>query len=394
MSNPAFNPNRYAGKFANDIMAQTIASNETVGRELVDVRANVKSKISLPDAELQMVLEDESCEFGNGANTATIGETVFEPATIETKMEICYKDFRGTWTEEELRPGANNGNIPPTVESWLLDYHRRTLGSSLEGLIWNGKNQAYMPKGVSLGFSEPVTGLIPGLLAGSTKQAVPSKFVATTGVASGSGKVTVTANAHGFKPGNSVTFTGTDGDLTINGFPLLNGTFQVTKVLTANTFEIAGTIGGAVNATTGLIYGFTRETIISDLETALSLVPTDVLASETFKLHVSYKTLQLFNFALSVNMGGAGGLEPNRQSARYQNYEIVAIPRYPENTIVAARKENLVVATDLIGDANSVELIDMRVVGDDKMRMKSRFRVEAKPRIPQDCSIISPLATV
>lgn len=123
------------------------------------------------------------------------------------------------------------------------------------------------------------------------------------------------------------------------------------------------------------IAALTEANIITELNKVYTAIPEDSSEDENLKVFVSVAAHKLYKQALAK----LHGITPNKKvqaSMLYdENIDLVSIPKFPANTIVATSSNNLAFGTDLTSDAQTFQIVDMRFTTNDR---KVRFRVDFK----------------
>jgi len=177
-------------------------------------------------------------------------------------------------------------------------------------------------------------------------------------------------------------------DFTSFVFSYVAGTIAdgVEKNLWTGAKATAGEFEGFLTATTGAFAAdgnvvtasktaaFDANNIIANIEKALTTVPGTVYGKDDLYLYMNTKSYRFYIDAVSK----LGYLNAYNMQGDYipmaNGVKIAMCPGMPDDTIVAARKSNLMFGTDLISDQTEVRMLDMSALdGSDNIRLVAKF---------------------
>jgi hypothetical protein len=117
----------------------------------------------------------------------------------------------------------------------------------------------------------------------------------------------------------------------------------------------------ANNGITPIGAAITEANVEAELKKALAAVPVRIRRN-SLTVAVSPDVFQAYWFYLvSKGIANDGNAEPKQ--TRFGRYTLTEVNGLPDNTIVIADPRNLVFATGLLGDHNSIEMVDEDQVG-------------------------------
>jgi len=126
-------------------------------------------------------------------------------------------------------------------------------------------------------------------------------------------------------------------------------------------FTADGSVIKANNGITALGAATTESNVEAHLKAALNAIPVALRRKEVEVL-VSSNVFQAYTFYL-ISKGIAWNGTADDKTAKFGRYNLVEIQGLPDNTIVCAEKKNLVFATGLNSDFNTVALEDEDAIG-------------------------------
>ena len=147
------------------------------------------------------------------------------------------------------------------------------------------------------------------------------------------------------------------------------GQFEGFLTATTGAFAVDGNVTAV--AKTG---AFDATTIIANIELALTNVPNVVYGKDDLYLYMNTVSYRYYIDAISK----LGYLNAYNMQGDYipmaNGVKIAVCPGMPNDTIVAARKSNLMFGTDLISDQTEVKMLDMSALdGSDNIRLVAKF---------------------
>jgi hypothetical protein len=117
----------------------------------------------------------------------------------------------------------------------------------------------------------------------------------------------------------------------------------------------------ANNGITAIGAATTEANVEANLKAALAAIPVALRRKEVQVL-VSSNVFQAYTFYL-ISKGIAWNGTTDDKMAKFGRYNLIEINGLPDDTIICADKKNLVFATGLQGDHNSLDLVDEDSIG-------------------------------
>jgi hypothetical protein len=135
---------------------------------------------------------------------------------------------------------------------------------------------------------------------------------------------------------------------------------------TANDGEFRGIIpqldadGDVIKANNGIVpleAAITKDNVLAELEKVTAVFPVKIRKKKDFKVVVSSNVADAYEKYL-IAQGLANGMGGEGSPLKYGKYTIEEVAELPDNTIVAYRASNLVVATYKSNDKNELTMVD------------------------------------
>jgi len=145
----------------------------------------------------------------------------------------------------------------------------------------------------------------------------------------------------------------------------------------------------------------TIENILSEIQKLYLTIPKNVRAQGkkegTLRIYTSYDDIELVKIALSSVYGSNVVINPNftinGDVVKYLGVELVPVLGMPENTMVGANWDNLILGTDLISDFANIRLKNKEYPLDNIVAVKGRMRIGFSILFDNEAVIYSPEAT-
>jgi len=115
------------------------------------------------------------------------------------------------------------------------------------------------------------------------------------------------------------------------------------------------------NGVTGPGHSVSESTVQADLKLALAAIPV-ALRRKELVVAVSPDVFQAYNFKM-ISLGQANDGTSEPKQARFGRYMLTEVNGLPDDTIIVYDKKNMVFATGLQGDHNTLELNDEDTIG-------------------------------
>lgn len=124
----------YRGTELQDFLTKTFYKKNAVDR--FTLLPNVKDKFGMNFLDFTgAVLADDAgvsgCDFSPNVNVALTDKTA-NVKTYDVNFEACVETFEQSYLADTLKAGANNVDLPPSFEAWLLDQLPKKIGDELE----------------------------------------------------------------------------------------------------------------------------------------------------------------------------------------------------------------------------------------------------------------------
>jgi len=147
------------------------------------------------------------------------------------------------------------------------------------------------------------------------------------------------------------------------------GQFEGLLTATSGAFAQDGNVN-AVSKTASL----DADNIVENLTAVVDAIPSEVLGKDDLVIFVNQKTYRFYISAMSAK----GYIDRYNMSADYspvfEGINLAVVDGLPADNIVAARKSNLIYATDLIGDSAAIKMLDMSDIdGSDNIRVICKY---------------------
>ena len=118
----------------------------------------------------------------------------------------------------------------------------------------------------------------------------------------------------------------------------------------------------------------TAANIVAALGDVVDAAPSEVLGKDDFTIFLNQKQYRMYISAMSL----LGYIDRHNMSADYtlvfEGISLTVVDGLPADNIVAARKSNLIYATDLLGDSASLKTLDMSDIdGSDNIRVICKY---------------------
>jgi len=124
----------YAGEFAGQYIAAAILQGNTLGKETITVKPNVKHKLVLKKVDISDIIAAGTCDF-TPTGTIDLTEAILQPEEMQVNLELCKKDFRGDWEAVQMGYGAFDV-LPPNFTAFLLQRIAELVNESMEVAVW------------------------------------------------------------------------------------------------------------------------------------------------------------------------------------------------------------------------------------------------------------------
>src|SRR5690606_7082035 len=133
---------QYVGKVAQEIYMDIFYGAPTIMNGLTKQYDNVKGKLRLPrlDIEESFLHSSDSCDFVP-VGSLELNDRELLVCDMDIKVQFCKKDVALLYDESGIwkQPaGANNTEIPPTLQDAIIKTIVEKTSEELEEIIWRG----------------------------------------------------------------------------------------------------------------------------------------------------------------------------------------------------------------------------------------------------------------
>lgn len=161
----------YCGKEANEIFSKMIYDLD-IANSGITLMDNVKGKQKIYTGEVGNVWQKYTCPF-TPSGSASLAESVIEPARIKVNLENCYDTFDNTYFVEQTKI-ALDGGIPQTFSDWFFNEQLLPkMSKEYQEIFWQG-DTAY--KGSGKDYLKVTDGIEKQMKASNAKQVTGTAF--------------------------------------------------------------------------------------------------------------------------------------------------------------------------------------------------------------------------
>lgn len=126
----------YIGSFFNEPFTSELFKTESLTK--VGLLPNIKSgKAYIPRVEVTNVLKNRTCDF-TPSGTIALTDKFIEARLLAINLNMCISELEATWQSEFMRPGANNSDVPQTLEQFILKTTLNRAALQIEQNFWAG----------------------------------------------------------------------------------------------------------------------------------------------------------------------------------------------------------------------------------------------------------------
>lgn len=385
--------NTYAGiLYAEYLTPAILAPKGLVDRGLVTGIESVKNKVTLRGVNRVIDLQTPSAIFNAQSGNVDLDEKQLEMVAYEVMDQIDAELLRTTWESEQQGRGSfEDYKLTAELNNFLLErIYVPRMAIANEQLYVLGKAGVNGGEVATASFSAAYNGLLPTMVAdsGVRKTALPpSAKVAVTAVTSGAANAaTVTVDANNdVIVGDELTLIGTDGDQESGGASIEGQTFVV-LAKDGGVLTVDKEITGAGAATEGSAFFINQTNVLEVLTSVYLSIPQKVKKQITAtgngrtKIHCSSRIIDAYRVANGLVQGNGGrftldGYFEQDALIPYLDIDLVAMPYWSPNTLVAYNPGNVYLAYDLLSDEVFARVLYLGdVTGDDVYRIKNRMK--------------------
>jgi hypothetical protein len=128
----------YAGESSAMWVKAALLSGNTLANGGMTIMPNIAYKSVLHKLSTDGLLKDATCDF-TATSTVTITERTLTLEPFQVNLQLCKKDFLGSWQAEEMGFSANKV-LAKSFSDYLLAYVIEKVAASVESAIWVGAN--------------------------------------------------------------------------------------------------------------------------------------------------------------------------------------------------------------------------------------------------------------
>ena len=128
----------YAGQDSKMWVKAALLSGNTLANGGMTIMPNIAYKSVLHKLSTDGLLKDATCDF-TATSTITITERTLTLEPFQVNLQLCKKDFLGSWEAEEMGFSANKV-LAKSFSDYLLAYVIEKVASAVETAIWVGAN--------------------------------------------------------------------------------------------------------------------------------------------------------------------------------------------------------------------------------------------------------------
>ncbi len=128
----------YAGEFAGKYVAAALLSANTIDKNGITVKPNVKYKEVLKKVGTDAILKDATCDF-TATSTVTLTERILQPEEFQVNLQLCKKDFKSDWEAVSMGYSAFD-TLPKNFADFILGHVAAKVAAKNETNIWSGVN--------------------------------------------------------------------------------------------------------------------------------------------------------------------------------------------------------------------------------------------------------------
>jgi hypothetical protein len=126
----------YAGEFAGKYIAAALLSGDTLGKNAITIRQNVKFKEVVKRLTPSGLIADATCAF-TPTGTLLLDERILQPKELQVNLEICKDPFQSDWDAMSMGMSAFD-NLPANFTEFLIAQMGLLVGEAIEKSIWQG----------------------------------------------------------------------------------------------------------------------------------------------------------------------------------------------------------------------------------------------------------------
>lgn len=320
------NDTTYAGEAAAFFLTRPVVGMDTTQKGCIHVQDGIKKKYTIPRIEVSNIIQKRKATPTSSGSINVDGK-VLEPQDLMLYMEFNPRDYEQHWYAVQLEPKLLDRDLPPTAEEFTMLQTMKRLNEFFEKATWRSRLE-FDPEGDAV---DPTT--------------------------------------KGQPAGDAIYFY-FDG--------------LIKKLLDdANTVEVSNAktlVAGSA--------GVGEENILDAMNRAYKLVPEAILykyGSKGMKFHVSYKTQQVYEDALTTSTFKNNDTT-EKGINRYKGYDVMPLAGMPDNTILIAvsspdMDSNLWLGVNSTADETGLQLARLQA-NSELFFIKGLFKMDTQVGFP------------
>lgn len=370
MGNITYNSPSYVGKKAKGFIADLLLDGATISGGLISVHPNVKYKEKIQDLTTDAVFQADADAF-NASGTTSVSEHELIPKRIKVQDQIGVETLMTSWQTEQMRPGANNNEIPSDMGDWLVTRKSRLISIQIDELIWLGDTTS----------ASNIRSWHDGILKLAKADATARKLYTSTGELTPTGitvgtTTVITVTGTNLYPGDYVyakSFTGADA-ANINSADTGQQYLVLDKTATTVTIDL-DTAGDTITTGASTRLQFINKTnVISYLQSHMNLTAQKYRDQPDWQIYIPDHIARAYIDASGALGAGQGKAYQDEYGLIFNGKRMSVMPYFDQNTIFSSPIGNLWFGTDLLSDQNEIAAKFMGDVTMDRWyRYSARF---------------------
>lgn len=366
-----FTPNTYAGSALAGYMAKSLLAPKLIQDGLVTVLQNVKTRKVLLGIDDEIEFQTPSAKFV-GQTTPDIirDETYLDPVKYEIMKEYSWASLVQSWEADQLKPGSMN-DYDGTVDitNFVMDRIAEKIAILNEKLYILGK-----ASDSRITFSGAYPGLLPAVKADAGVFKIDATIgqLTATGISIAANGIVTVASTATLLSGDIVTIVGANNAVLVGGVTINGQSFTI-QVIDGTTFSIGKTTTGTA-ATTARVQFINKSNVIAVLSSIENTILDELRDQPDLLMYVPKHVERAYKFAQADVANGAGSFYVGDKKMDFLGRVLTPMPYWHANTIMVARKSNIFLGVDLLGDSE-LETVDMRrTTLDQVIRVKASMK--------------------
>lgn len=381
----------FDGDALMEVLAKTILASNALSDNLLSQLTNVNKKKEIPIASFGVDIQDPNCKFNDDEKGITVTPRYLEPKGFMINKELCFRNIKDTYFSWLQAKGeAGNYDSTQLMETFVTEHMAKYSNQFIGASIWNGSAAVALPQVDVTAISSVVTGIIPGLESDAEVNKIVTPSIVPSAISKAAIAVVTVPSTADLTVGTEITIKNAAG----GNYTNLNGlTVKVLSIPSATTFTINVDTSAYTGTYTTLTASFcfiNENNVIAVLTDLYVQLPEEVEDEADFGIIVNNQVLKAYKLATAKVANGAGAYMVGDRMVDLLGFPLKKATYFPKNTLLASRTANLWFATDLSGEDSNVEVIDMRVVGDNTYRYKSNWEFDVNHVLGSEIVLVRP----